>query len=370
VGYKMDLQIANRHVGKNHPCFIIAEAGVNHNGDIETAKKLIDIAYDAGADAVKFQTWVTEDIILWDTPKAAYQTEQTGDGTQYEMLKKLELSFDGFRELKKYADDKGIIFFSAADDERSAAFLNDIDVALYKIGSGEVNNILFLKYVARFNRPMIVSTGTATLVETRNALESIQSTGNTKIAMLHCTTDYPMKLEDVNMRVIQTLQKELGIVVGYSDNGNDMDVPLVALYLGAPIIEKHFTYDKDADGPDHAASLDPTELRELINRIREFEKMDAEEKESFMNGIPNLNIILGSPEKKPSDRELLNLPVIRKSIVARDDIPRGTMITEKNLIMKRSGGKGIPANEYKKILGKKTLKAIGKNTLIILENVE
>jgi len=269
---KKKIKIANKLIGNGEPVFIIAEAGVNHNGNINLAKKLIDIAKKAGADAVKFQTWLTEEIVTKDAEGAEYQMKTANaKETQYEMLKKLELSQNDFRELKKYADKKKIIFLSTPDEEKSADFLFKLDVPAFKIGSGEVTNLPYLKHIAKKKKPIILSTGTATLNEVKEAVNTIKKAGNDKIVLLHCTTNYPCPLEEVNLRAMSTLKKEFALPVGHSDHTLGIIVPIMATTLGATVIEKHFTLDKNLPGPDHKASLEPNELREMVKIIRDTE---------------------------------------------------------------------------------------------------
>jgi N,N'-diacetyllegionaminate synthase len=371
----MEIEISNKKISENQPILIIVEAGVCHDGDIEKAKKLVDIAKDCGADIVKFQTWLTEELCLPDTEKAEYQKEQTGEEeTQFDMIKKLELSYDEFKELKDYCDKKEIIFMSTPDEEKSAKFLvNEIKVPALKVGSGELTNLQYMKFLASFNLPMIVSTGMGTVEEVKAAKEMIDEENNNKIIFLHCTTDYPAKYEDVNLNAMLTVKKELGTLVGYSDHTMGIYVPLVAAALGATVIEKHFTYNRLAEGPDHKASLSSDQLKEMIDEIRKLERLPEEERvnhvKKFM-GEKLFNLIAGSFEKKPTEREAKNKPIVQKSIVVREDIPKGTVLEEKHLVMKRADAKGMPANKYKEILGKKLNKELKKDSLIDLEDLE
>jgi N,N'-diacetyllegionaminate synthase len=365
----MELVISNKKIGENQPILIIVEAGVCHDGDIEKAKKLIDIAKDCGADIVKFQTWLTEELCLPDTEKAEYQKEQTGEEeTQFDMIKKLELSYEDFKELKKYCDKKEIIFMSTPDEETSAKFLvNDIKVPALKVGSGELTNLQYMKFLASFNLPMIISTGMGTIEEVKAAKKVIDEEKNDKIIFLHCTTDYPTKYEDCNLNVMSTIEKELGTLKGYSDHTIGIYVPLVAVALGATLIEKHFTYDRLAEGPDHKASLSTDQLKEMIDEIRKIEKFPREERITYVKtfmGEKLFNLIAGSFEKKPTEREAKNKPIVQKSIVIREDISEGTTIEEKHLAMKRADAKGMPANKYTEILGKKLNKNLKKDSLI------
>jgi N-acetylneuraminate synthase/N,N'-diacetyllegionaminate synthase len=347
----MQVRISEKLVGENQPCFIIAEAGVNHDGDIEKAKTLIDIAVQARVDAVKFQTWITEEIVTKSVKKAEYQKLKTENNeTQYEMLKKLELSFDQFKELNEYADQKKIIFLSTPDDEKSVDFLMDLGVPAFKIGSGELTNIFMLKKIAEKKLPIILSTGMADLEEIKDAVNVIHNAGNEELILLHCTSQYPTKIEDVNLKAMITLKETFNTIVGYSDHTQNILVPQIAVSLGAKVIEKHFTYDKNAIGVDHRASLNPNELKEMVEKIREVE------------------VILGSEEKKPIKAELEMRNLVRKTIVAKVDIPKGTLITEEMVTVKRASGILKPI-EYKEVIGKVNLKDIKKDQPFDLLNL-
>lgn len=334
----MQIKIGKRDVGDGQPCFIIAEAGVNHNGDIENAKKLIDIAKDSKADAVKFQTWITEEIVTRTVKQAEYQAKNIGKKeSQYEMLKKLELSFNEFEELNNYADKKGILFLSTPDDEKSVDFLDSIGVPAFKIGSGELTNVLLLEKVANKDKPIIFSTGMANLAEIEDAIHRFYKSGNKNIILLHCTSQYPTKHEHVNLNAMITLKEKFNLLVGYSDHTIGTLVPLLAVCLGACVIEKHFTYDKNAKGPDHICSLDPLELKEMVEKIRTTE------------------LILGNYIKAPTKNELKIKDLVRKTVVAKIDIPKGIKITKNMLTVKRSNGTLKP-KEIIDIIGKISLK--------------
>jgi sialic acid synthase SpsE len=366
--------IGSKEIGEDKPCFIIAEAGVNHDRDIEKAKRLVDIAKEAGADAVKFQTWITEDILMQETQKAAYQQEQTGaDETQFEMVKKLELSFDQFRELAQYCEQQGILFLSTPDDKRSAKFLFDLGIPAFKIGSGELNNPLYLRYLTRFGRPLILSTGMGTMAEVRRAVDTILETGNNGLVVLHCTTDYPTPLKDANLKVIKSMKRlfeQRGVLIGYSDHTEGTEVPVIARGLGAVLIEKHFTYDRNAPGPDHKASLAPEELKALVRRLRELDLMSERKRFVTAKALPNFTLIAGSSTKRPTEREMANRKVIRRALVSGQLIKAGTVITEEMVLMKRANGKGVPANRYEKIVGKTAKKNIPENTLFTTTMVQ
>jgi N,N'-diacetyllegionaminate synthase len=371
----MEINILHKQVGKNKPILIIAEAGVCHDGDIEKAKKLISIAKDSGADVIKFQTWITGELCSIDSKKAGYQEELTGsDETQFDMIKKLELSYDDFVELKAYCDEKGIIFMSTPDEETSAKFLaNTIKVPAIKVGSGELTNLSYLGFLASLEKPLIVSTGMGDIQEINAAQEQIYNKNNKDLIFLHCTTDYPTRLEEVNLNAMLTMEEQLGTLVGYSDHTEGIKVPLVAAALGATVIEKHFTYDRLAYGPDHKASLSPDQLKEMVQEIRALEKLPKEERINHVKkriGEKLFDLIAGSSEKKATEREAKNKPIIQKSIVARDKIPAGTVIEEKHLVMKRADARGITANKYKELIGKKTKESMEKDQLFEFNTLE
>lgn len=313
--------------------FIIAEAGPNHNGDFETALRLVDAAKRAGVDCVKFQTFVSEELISKRAEKAEYQKKTTGaDESQYEMLKKLEFSFDQFRELKKYCDETGIMFLSTPFDIPSVHFLQELDIAFWKIPSGEITNYPYLVEIAKTHKDVVMSTGMSEMEEIAAAIKVLRENGAGRISLLHCNTEYPTPFEDVNLRAMDTLRDAFGVPVGYSDHSLGISVPIAAAARGAQIIEKHFTLDKNMVGPDHKASLEPQELCDMVSAIRNIEKA------------------LGSAEKKPSASEKKNMAVARKSIVARTAIRAGEILTEQKLAVKRPGS-GISPMRWNEIVG-------------------
>ncbi|WP_035379031.1 N-acetylneuraminate synthase [Fervidicella metallireducens] len=335
---------------KQNKCFIIAEAGVNHNGNLEIAKKLIDVAKEAGVDAVKFQTFKSENLVTKDAPKANYQVNTTGSGTQYEMLKKLELSFEDHVILKKYAEEKGLIFISTPFDFESVDLLENLGVDLYKISSGDLTNIPLLRYIAKFNKPMIVSTGMANLAEVECAVNSIKQEGNDKIILLHCTSNYPTDYEDVNLRAMVTLKDAFKLPVGYSDHTIGIEVPIAAVTMGAVVIEKHFTLDKSMDGPDHRASLDAEELKNMIISIRNIEN-------SLGNGIKSCQ-----KSEESSKRSA------RKSIVANRLIKQGELISYDNISFKRCQG-GLSPVYADEIVGNMAIQDIEKDEILTFEKL-
>lgn len=327
-----EISISNKVIGKNNPCFIIAEAGLNHNGNLELAKELIKKAKESGADAVKFQTYKTEEIT------------STKNKTYYQMLKKLELSNEDFKEISEYAKKENIIFFSKASYKEAVPMLKNLGVPAFKIGSSRLTHFPLLKYTAEQNLPLIISTGMATLDEVKEAVNVVEKTDNNQIILLHCTSLYPTKLKDVNLRAMLTLKK-FGYPIGYSDHTVGITVPIAAVTLGANVIEKHLTIDKTLLGPDHKASSNPEEFKQMVEAIRNVEKL------------------LGSQIKKPTKKELEMQKLTRISIVANKNIPQNTKITPDMITCKRPGT-GIPANEFNDVLGKITKKSIEKDEVI------
>lgn len=347
------VSIGDRLVGEGEPCFIIAEAGVNHNGDVGLAKKLIDAAREAGADAVKFQSFITEEVVTPGAQKAEYQKETTGaDESQFDMLKRLELTENNFTELSNYARNKGLIFLATPFDERSVDLLDELDVPAFKIASGEITNVPLLRHIARKNKPIILSTGMSTLEEIRESLEIIRQEKLTEIILLHCVSCYPAQIADMNLRAMQTLKLTFGLPVGLSDHTQSaVAVPVAALVSGACVIEKHFTLDKNLPGPDHRASLEPDELRQMVNAIRDIEKA------------------LGNGVKKPTPEEKENRKVARRSIVAKVDIPRGTVIKEDMLDVKRPGT-GIEPKYLTTVIGRRVRRNIGRGEMVGWDGIE
>ncbi|MFQ5809861.1 MAG: N-acetylneuraminate synthase [Armatimonadota bacterium] len=340
------VMIGDRRVGHGEPVYVVAEAGVNHNGDIEMAKKMIAAAADAGADAVKFQTWRTEAIISRDAPKAEYQKSDAGDHeTMFEMEKALELPPEAFAELKRDTEDAGLIFLSSPFDEPSVDVLAELDVAAFKVPSGELTNLSLLRHIARKGRPMIISTGMTTLGEVESAVEAVTSEQNEQIVLLHCTSCYPTALSDCNLRAMPTLRVAFGRPVGYSDHTEGVTAAVAAVALGACMIEKHFTLDKALPGPDHKASLEPDELGDLVRSIRDCETA------------------LGSASKGPTAAEADVKAAARKSIVAARAIPAGTRITADMLALKRPGT-GLKPDALELVIGQVAAQDIAEDALL------
>ena len=317
--------------------YIIAEAGVNHNGRLDLALQLCDAAKEAGVDAIKFQTWKTELIISKNTEMADYQKKNLGnDDSQYDMLKKLELSYDNFRLIKDYCDNIGIQFLSTADETESLDFLCELGMPLIKLGSGEITNIPYLRYCAKKNMPLIISTGMCNLSDVATAFDVLIEAGAKDITILHCTTNYPCPMDEVNLRAMQTMKDAFKCKVGYSDHTMGTEIPIAAVATGAEIIEKHFTLDRNMEGPDHKASLEPQELKYMVDCIR------------------NIEVALGDGIKKPNASEVEISKVVLKSIVAKAAIKKGDMLTSDNITIKRAGS-GIPAAHWDMIVGTKAL---------------
>ena len=315
--------------------FIIAEAGVNHNGSLELAKKLIDVAVEAGADAVKFQTFKAVNLVSQTAEKADYQKQTTDESeSQFDMIKKLELDFDAHKNLIEYCKERKIMFLSAPFDHDSINLLNELGLKIFKIPSGEISNLPYLRLIGSLAKQVILSTGMSTLKEVGDALTILVDSGTKKedITVLHANTMYPTPMEDVNLNAMQTIQKEFDVAVGYSDHTLGIEVDISAVTMGASIVEKHFTLDKTMKGPDHKASLDPKELRAMVSAIRNIEKA------------------LGNGVKVPSRSEQLNITVARKSIVAKKMIKQGDVLTEENITVKRPGN-GISPMKWNEVLG-------------------
>ena len=308
--------------------FIIAEAGVNHNGDINLAYKLCDAAKYAGVDAIKFQTWKTEKIVTKQASMADYQKENTQkEQSQFDMLKALELSYSEFVEIKKYCDKIGLIFLSTGDTPEDIDFLNTLDIPLIKLGSGDITNIPFLRYIGSCKKPIILSTGMSYLSQVEKAYYTLLESGAPTVAILHCTTNYPCPMNEVNLKAMQTLKEAFKCQVGYSDHTMGIEVPIAAVAMGAEIIEKHFTIDRNLDGPDHKASLEPQELKAMVQAIR------------------NIENALGNGIKQPNQSEKNIAKVVLKTIVAANPISKGEIMSAEMLTVKRVGI-GISADNW------------------------
>jgi N,N'-diacetyllegionaminate synthase len=318
---------------------IIAEAGVNHNGDIQLAKKLIDVAVEAGVDCVKFQTFKADNLVSKKAKKAAYQQINLNEGndSQYEMLKKLELNHEDHLQLISYCNERNIQFFSTAFDVEGVEYLNDLGFKLFKIPSGEVTNYPYLRAIAKCGKPVILSTGMCSEKEIKEAIDVLLKFGlkMSDISILHCNTEYPTPMQDVNLKAMIRIKDIFGTNVGYSDHTLGIEVPIAAVAMGAVIIEKHFTLDRSLPGPDHAASLEPNELKGMVNAIRNIELAMS-----------------GDGIKTPSQSEFKNISIARKSIHVRKNLPVGHVILEEDLIALRPGN-GISPMEWEQVVGKK-----------------
>jgi len=327
--------------------YIIAEAGVNHNGSFELACKLVDAAKSAGADCIKFQTFKSGNLVSHNAQKAEYQKDTTGEGSQVEMLKKLELSYDEFIALKDYCDKVGVSFLSTPFDMDSIDFLDSIEMPFWKIPSGEVTNLPYLLALARTGKPVVMSTGMCEIAEIEAAVKVLRENGSKEIKLLHCNTEYPTPFQDVNLNAIQTIREKFELEVGYSDHTKGIEAPIAAVALGATVIEKHFTLDRNMEGPDHKASLEPDELAIMVNCIRHIEQA------------------LGTGEKTPSPSEKKNITVARKSIVAKMKIKAGEEFTENNITVKRPGT-GISPMKWFEVLGRNAVRDFEEDELIRL----
>jgi N,N'-diacetyllegionaminate synthase len=335
---------------KNKKVFIIAEVGVNHNGNVETAKKMVNTAVEAGADAVKFQTFKADKIVSKFAPKAGYQKKTTdARKSQLDMLKKLELTRDTHKELINYCREKGILFLSSPFDLDSIDLLDRLGLNILKIPSGEINNLPYLRKIGRLRKKLIVSTGMSTLIEVRRALEVLTRCGTCKkdITVLHCTSGYPAPYDEINLKAMVTMREKLGVRVGYSDHTLGIEVAIAAVTLGAQVIEKHITLDKNMAGPDHRSSLESRELKALVRAIRHIEQ-------AFGNGI-----------KKPSSSEERNKMIVRKSIITSRDIKAGKRFDETNMTTKRPGS-GINPMKWDKVVGKIAKRDFKEDELIKL----
>ena len=334
--------------------YVIAEAGVNHNSDVDLARKMVDVAKSAGADAVKFQTWRTAaENVSAQTPLTEYQKASLddSDGGQLELLDSIGLSFDVFRELKAYCDDMGIDFISTPDDKASIDLLVELNVPYLKTASAETNNLPFLRMVAATGIPVILSTGMSTLGEVETALSTMYETGNREITVLHCTSEYPCPIDAVNLRAMVTLKQAFGIRVGYSDHTQGLEAPVAAAALGAQVIEKHFTMDRNMEGPDHDASLEPHELEDMVRKIRDVE------------------LLLGDGIKRVMPVEHGSRALMRRSLVAARDILAGETISVDDVLAKRPGT-GIPPGLTDSVVGRQARQAIEEDTLITWADLE
>ena len=338
------VQIGNRKVGAGEPCYIIAEAGVNHNGDLSLARKLIDVAVDAKADAVKFQTFKAELVAIPNAPKAGYQLETTDTAeSQMDMIKGFELPPEAFRELQSYCEERGITFLSTPYDKSSVDLLDELDVPAFKVASAEIVNLPLLRHMARKGRPIILSTGMSFLSEVETAIQAITETGNNQLILLHCVSNYPAPSGDVNLGAMRTLAQAFQMPVGYSDHCASLEVAFASVALGASVIEKHYTLDNSMPGPDHRASMEPRELADLVAGIRAVESA------------------LGDGVKVPKASERGNRATMRRSLYADRDLAEGTTLQEQDLIALRPAT-GISPHLIDEVLGRKLQRSITSGT--------
>ncbi|KKT81452.1 MAG: N-acetylneuraminate synthase [Candidatus Yanofskybacteria bacterium GW2011_GWA2_44_9] len=344
---KKIIKIGDKFIGKGYPVFVMAEAGVNHNGKLDLALKLVDAAADAGADAIKFQTFRAEEVVIAEGEMAEYQKKNTGKNqSQLAMLKKLEFQEEWYPKVIKRCKERGIIFLSTPHGGfASVDLLNKFKVPALKFGSGDLNNLPVLEYAARLNKPIILSTGMGNMEEIKEAVKTISKKGNDNLIVLHCTTNYPCPLEEVNLNAMKTIEKEVGVMTGYSDHTAGYDTAVMAVVMGAPLIEKHLTLDKKMNGPDHKASADPKEFKEMVMKIR------------------NVGIVMGQGKKEPTVSELKMLPLVRKSVVTLSDIKKGDLFTALNIGIKRPGT-GLAPKYHTELIGSKSKKDIKAGTLL------
>lgn len=332
--------------------YIIAEAGVNHNGSIDLAKQLIEKAKLAGCDCIKFQTFNADKIVTKSAKKAEYQEKNLeNNDTQYEMLKKLELSYEEFEELKAYSQSLQIDFLSTPFDEDAVELLENLNVAVYKIPSGEITNKPLIQTISSKNKKIILSTGMSTINEVKEAIAWIEETGNKDIILLHCTSNYPTPYEEVNMRAMLTLKDTFGYPIGYSDHTQGIEIPIMAAAMGATVIEKHFTLDKNMEGPDHKASLEPKELETMVKMIR------------------NIESAFGTGEKVPTASEMKTKEVARKSLVLATDKKKGEILKEEDIVIKRPGT-GMEPKYIEFVIGKEILVDLKKDEVLKNEYIK
>lgn len=343
--------IGTRRIGGGAPTFVIAEAGVNHNGDLDLARQLVDVAAAAGADAVKFQTFRADQLVTAGAPKAAYQAAQdTAPESQLAMLQRLEMPGTWYPELIARCEAAGLVFLSTPFEHQSADALRALGMAAYKVPSGELTNLPFLAYLARFGQPMIVSTGMAVLDEVDAALETIRRAGDPPVVLLHCVSRYPTPIDEANVRAMVTLAQAFGVPVGYSDHTEGIEAPLAAVALGAVVIEKHVTVDRTLPGPDHRASLEPAALADMVQRVRLVERA------------------LGTGAKQPSAQERETAAVARKSLVLARAVPAGHLLHGDDLTIRRPGT-GLPPSAFAMVVGRRVARALPADHLLSADDL-
>ncbi len=348
-----EIKIGNRLVGESHKCFLIAEAGVNHNGNLNNARKLIDIAVAAGADAVKFQTFITKNLLLNDIKKAPYQRLSSNKSeSQTDMIKHLEMDREFHFQVVDYCLKNKIIFLSTPYCLESLNLLLELDVPAIKVASTDATNLIFLEQVAKCNKPVLLSTGMCSLGEIEQAYQSLIQNGCQEISILKCTSNYPTEIGEVNLRAIVTLSNVFDVIIGFSDHTEGVGASPYAVTMGVKIIEKHFTIDKNMKGPDHKASLSPDELCQWVREIRKVELM------------------LGSKEIFPTENEIITKKYLQKNLVTKTYLKKNDIITKEKITSKRTGGVGIKANEYKEIIGARVIRDVEENEPIYWNYLE
>ncbi len=346
------ISLAGRQIGSSFPCFIIAEAGVNHNGDVSLAHDLIDAAADAGADAVKFQTFNPGELAAPAAPKAEYQVENTGEsGSQIDMLQGLVLPGDAYPALVRHAADRGLMFVSTPFDRGSADFLRTLGVPAFKVSSGDVTNLPFLEYLASTGYPILLSTGMSTLAEVEEAVHAIRACGNPPLALFHCVSNYPAAPSDCNLHAMATLRETFGVPVGWSDHSNGIDISIAGVALGANLLEKHFTLNRHLPGPDHKASLEPDELRAMVDAVRRVESA------------------LGDGVKQPTPSEIPIAALARRSLHWRVSLAAGTTVRDEHLSSLRPGTGISPAHQAS-LLGRRLARAVNAGDMVSMDSFE
>ncbi|HUO56390.1 MAG TPA: N-acetylneuraminate synthase family protein [Candidatus Paceibacterota bacterium] len=367
--FSREIHIGNAVIREGGPCFVIAEAGINHNGDIDLAKKLIDMSKAAGADAVKFQTFKAEEEVTAKLQKVDYQKTSAADEEPYfEMIQKLEFSDAQWQELVDYCAEKEIVFLSTPSEEVSAQLLNDLAVPAFKIGSNDLVTIPFLEKIAAWKKPTILSTGMATMDEIQEALDVFTRASNVDVVVLQCTSSYPTPPQELNLRVITTLRETFGCLVGFSDHSAATAAAPLAVLLGSTVVETHITLDKNLPGPDQKMALEPHMFASVVEAIRTIDRLDEQARQAAIRRIPDAAILLGNPEKRPTPAEIAMRTLTRKGIVARRAIKKGEVLQASMLAYKRPL-EGIPPRRYKELLGKRARVDMPQDSYIIKENL-
>lgn len=359
------IKIGEREIGPGKPCFVIAEAGVNHNGDIALAEKLVYAAAEAGADAVKFQTFKAEQVTTKNSPTAAYQLANVGENNQWALLRPLELRENAYPQLIAACKKAGIMFLSTPHGFIDSAKFLESMVPAWKVGSGDLTNLPFLKWLGRTGKPVILATGMGTIAEIKEAVEAIANTGNGNTIILHCTTNYPTPDEEANVSAMLDIQDNFpGYMIGYSDHTLGIDADVLAAGLGAVMIEKHFSLDRSMPGPDQKNSLEPKELAAMTNQVKKIKTLSQAEKEALLSQMPRVKTLMGSGKKVPFPSEIKIGEMARKAVIAQTDIQAGTIITAALITVKRPALGGLHPKFYDEIIGKAATRNIAADTQI------